>query len=256
MVYYQFANRNQLNSTITGNTTGGTHLDSNIAVVRYLYYMNGWDMNVVVPFGGLNDGRISGTPLGSAAGVGDPIVSVGGWFIKDQEKKRFLSAATYLTIPIGSYDKHQALNLGNKRWQNDLQANLTQSFLRKFTIDVSGDWVYYGDNNQEGIRNQTLSQSSSYGAYAWFSYDTTSLMRSKLPSFVSIGYLGDFGGTQKLDGVSTGAKAGEQQIRGSYTQFITPTWQILISASHDVAVSGQFKQNIGLTLRLAKVFGK
>lgn len=256
MVYYVYGRRSQFNNTITGNATGGTHLDSNIGIVRYVYYMNGWDVNVVVPFGGLTDGKISGTSLGSASGGGDPIVSVGGWMIRNSEKKRFLSIAEYVTLPIGTYDKHQALNIGSNRWQSDLQPNLTQGFLRKFTIDLSGDWVYYGDNNQAGAGNQTLSQSSSYGAYGWFSYETTSLRRSKLPSFVSIGYLGDFSGGQKLDGVSTGAKTGEQQIRGSYTHFITPTWQIVASASHDIAVSGQFKQDFGLTLRLGKVFGK
>lgn len=256
MLYYQFANRNQFNNTITGNITKGTNLDSNLGIIRCVYYEKGWDMNIVVPFGVLNNGRISGVPLSNGSGVGDPIVSAGGWLIENAERKQFLSAASYLTIPIGSYDKHQELNLGNNRWQNDLQANLTQGLLRKYTIDVSGDWVYYGDNKQAGTGNQKLSQSSSYAAYAWFSYETTSLMRNKLPSFVSIGYLGDFGGAQKLDGVSNGAKAGEQQIRGSYTKFITPRWQVLVSASHDVTVSGQFKQDFGLTLRLAKVFGK
>jgi hypothetical protein len=256
MVYYEYGHHNRYNSTLTGNTKSGTQLYSNIEIVRYLYYMGSWDLNVVVPLGSLNDGKISGVPLGTASGVGDPILSVGGWFIQNQAKKRFLSAATYLIVPIGSYDKHQSLNLGSNRWENDLQANLTQGISRNFTIDVSGDWVYYGVNTQAGTGNQMLSETSSYGAYAWLSYESTSLMHNKLPSFLSVGYMGNFRGIQRLDGVLTGGKDGEQQIRASYTKFLTPTWQILLSVNHDVSVSGQFKQDYGLQFRVAKVFGK
>ena len=73
-------------------------------------------------------------------------------------------------------------------------------------------------------------------------------------AFVAIGYAGLFGGEQKLDDIYTGAKTREDQLRLTYSQFVTPTWQILISASHDVSVSGQFKQNSGITLRIAKLF--
>ena len=37
-------------------------------------------------------------------------------------------------------------------------------------------------------------------------------------------------------------------------QFITPKWQGLISINHDVAVSGQFKQDFGLVLRVVRLF--
>ena len=138
----------------------------------------------------------------------------------------------------------------------DLQADLTQGFLNKFTIDVSGDWIYYGDNNKAGDGHQTLSQAATFGAWAWLSYDTSAVVRSKLPSAISVGYEGNFGWRQKLDGVSDGAKTEEHQIRLCYSQFVTPTWQVLISVSHDFAVSGQFRQDFGLTFRIAKLFGK
>jgi hypothetical protein len=50
-------------------------------------------------------------------------------------------------------------------------------------------------------------------------------MPTAIQASLSIGYAGTFGGVQKLDGVPTGAKTDEQQIRLSYSQFITPTWQ-------------------------------
>ena len=80
------------------------------------------------------------------------------------------------------------------------------------------------------------------------------MLRTQLPANVSIGYAGTFGGIQKLDGINTGQKTGEEQIRFTYSQFVTPTWQFLISVTHDVAVSGQFKQDFGLIVRVTKLF--
>jgi hypothetical protein len=48
-------------------------------------------------------------------------------------------------------------------------------------------------------------------------------MPTAMNASLSIGYAGTFGGAQKLDGVPTGAKTEEQQIRISYSQFITPS---------------------------------
>ena len=57
----------------------------------------------------------------------------------------------------------------------------------------------------------------------------------------------------KLDGVPTGSKTEEHQIRFSYSRFVVPTWQVLLSASRDVSATAQFKQDCGLLLRIAKV---
>jgi len=137
-------------------------------------------------------------------------------------------------------------------------AHFTQGFLKKFTIDVSGDWIHYWDNTEAGTGNQTLSQNATFGAYAWLSYDVSPMVQKVMPgasnAFFALGYACLFGGRQKLDGIYTGAETREDQIRLTYSQFVTPTWQILISASHDVSVSGQFKQDLGITLRIAKLF--
>ena len=263
MGYYQFATYDEYNNTITGTSKSDTHLDTHIGVARYLYYGKylfdrPWVLDFILPFGALNDGKINGHPLGNASGVGDPIVSAGYWLLNQPEHGRWLSIVDFLTLPIGTYDKHQALNLGGNRWQNAFQVDFTQGFLKKFTIDVSGAWIHYWDNTEAGTGNQTLSQDATISAYAWLSYDVSSTVQKVMPgasnAFVAIGYAGLFGGEQKLDDIYTGAKTREDQLRLTYSQFVTPTWQILISASHDVSVSGQFKQAFGITLRVAKLF--
>lgn len=267
MGYYEYGKHDAYNNTITGTATENTKLDSNIGIARYLHYAGAdhlifghqWDFNALVPFGSLSNGEINGYQLGNASGAGDPIVTAGFWFINQPENGRWLSAADYVTIPIGSYNRYQALNLGGNRWQNDLQVDFTQMFLKKWTIDLSADWIYYGDNTEAGATgSQRLSQAASYGAFAWLSYDLSDPMRRIMPSsshsYISIGYAGTFGGAQKLDGINTGAKTEEQQIRLTYMMFFTPTWQGLLSVNHDVHVAGQFDQEFGLVLRIAKLF--
>ena len=258
MGYYEFGTRNEYNNTITGTAKNNTHLDSNIGVARYLYYNevfhHPYVLDFIAPFGALTHGEINGKNLGSASGLGDPTVSAGFWFINQPKQRRYLSAADFLTLPLGTYDNQKALNLGGNRWQNDVQVDFTQGFLNKFTIDVSADWTYYWNNTDFGAEHETLSQDSTFSAYVWLSYDIRSVLRTQLPASVSIGYAGTFGGIQKLDGINTGQKTGEEQIRFTYSQFVTPTWQFLISVTHDVAVSGQFKQDFGLVLRVTKLF--
>ena len=262
MGYYEFAEHNEFDNVLSETTKGATSLDTHIGVARYLHYGllgdHPYIFDVILPFGALTNGRIAGKRLDGASGIGDPIASVGYWFINQPDQRRYLSAATFLTLPIGTYDSHKVLNLGGNRWQNNLQIDFTQGVSDRYTIDVSGDWTYYGDNSDAGSGHQTLSQNSTYSAYVWLSYDITSELHKLEPNAgqatISVGYAGTFGGMQKLDGVPTGAKTDEQQIRLSYSQFITPTWQGVLSVSHDVTASGQFKQDCGILLRVAKLF--
>ncbi len=252
MGYYQFATHSELTNTITC-AVKNSHLDSHIGIARYLYYNEAFGhpfvLDLIVPFGALTDGRIGGNPAGTASGIGDPTVSVGAWLINQPEHGRWLSAASFLSIPIGTYDSQSAVNLGQNRWQHDLQVDFTQTLLERFTIDVSGVWTYYGENTDAGPARQTLRQDSSWSAYAWLTYATQTAARPSL----SIGYAGTFGGAVKLDGVPTGSKTEEHQIRFSYSQFVVPTWQFLLSVNRDVSATGQFKQDFGVLLRIARV---
>jgi len=260
MGYYQFTTNRELTNTITG-AVKDSHLDSHIGIARYLYYNEAFGhpfvLDLILPFGALTDERIGGNPAGSVSGIADPTVSVGAWLINQPEHGRYLSAASFLSIPIGSYDRQSALNLGQNRWKHDLQVDFTQALFDKFTLDVSGVWTYYGENTDAGPSHQVLAQDSSWTAYAWLTYDVTSAVRRAMRtagrSSLSIGYAGTFGGAVKLDGVLNGSKTEEHQIRLSYSQFVVPTWQVLLSLSRDVSARGQFKQDFGLLLRIAKV---
>ena len=258
MLYYQFATRSELDNSITGSISADTRLDSHLGIARYLYYQEAFGvpyvLDVLLPFGTLRNGKVAGVELEDASGLADPTLSLGFWLVNQPDAKRYASAVSFLTFPFGSYDERRPLNLGSHRFQHDLQADFTQGFLGKLTLDLSADWIWYGANSRAGSGRQRLTQASSFGSYAWLSYDTSSRWLSSLPSAVSIGYLGSYGGKQKLDGVETGAETGEQQLRVSCSQFVTPRLQALLSVSRDVSVRGQFKQDLGVLARMAAVF--
>lgn len=263
-LYDEYATRNSYNNTIAGTSGKDTSLDSNLGIVRYIHYGkedlfgHQWDWNVLVPFGSLRNGRINGQQLGNANGVSDPVASIGYFLVNDPEKKRFLTFAPYLTIPIGSYDGNRALNLGGNRWVYNFQGDYTQGIGDKLTIDVSAGWTWYGDNDKAGNGSQKLKQDTSYELYGWLAYDVSDVVRRLLPGAsnakVALGYMGIFGGEQKLDGIANGQKSRQDQLRVAYMMNFSPATQGLIEVTRDMKVEGQFKQNFGLTLRLVNAF--
>jgi len=262
MGYYEYGTRNQLNNNITGTSKNNTGLQSQIGIFRPLYYNQVLDhpylLEFLLPFGVEYNGKINGHRLDDASGVSDPILSGTFWPLSRPDLKSWISISDWLSVPIGTYDKTRALNLGANRWQNDIQLDITQGVGEKFTFDVAADWIYYGNNPNAGTGHQTLSQDDTYNVYTWISYDISDVVRRAAPSLgngtISVGYAGTFGGFQRFDGVVTGSQTHEQQIRFTYQQFVAPTWQLNLSFSHDVSVSGQFKQNFGLLFRVAKIF--
>jgi len=263
-LYYDYGAHDSYESTIAGTLDHDTNLDSHIGIVRYIHYNkedlfgHQWDWNIIVPFGSLRNGRIDGQHLGNANGVADPVASIGYWFINDPERKQYLSFAPYITVPVGSYDRGKPLNLGGNRWIYNFQGNLTQPIADKLTMDVSAGWSWYGNNTKGGNGSQTLKQDTSYELYGWLIYDVTDAVRSAWHgasnASVSLGYMGLFGGEQKLDDIPNGQKARQDQLRLAYMMNFSPTTQGIVSVMHDMHVEGQFKENFGLELRFVKAF--
>ena len=250
--YYSFQHANEYNSTVAGTSSSRTHLDQNTGIFRYVYYNSIFNVHYVaqflIPVASLNNVQIDGAHLNNTFGAADPILSVGVWGISNPAKKQYLTLFSYTSVPPGSYSSDHALSIGTNRWSEDIQANYTQRWWKGFGTDFDLDYIYYGDNSNANVLNQTLKQKSSWQAEAWLNYDIT------LTSFVAVGWLGEYGGTQTIDGVPTGNKTEYQQIRAEYAFRPTPTIQLLAKVYHDINVVGGFEHDIGFTARFVKAF--
>lgn len=252
LLYYDYAHRSSINFDNGPTYTRGTNLDSHIGILRYVHYseLGGLPVaaEVLVPFGSLNDGKVHGNKLESTQGFADPYFAFVVWPYQNTEQGTDIAIASYTQPPLGTYNNEHVLNLGSDRWTQDFQVSGTQSFGNGLTIDIEGDAIFYTDNTNANASGQTLRQDLTWQLQSWISYDVTST------SYVAVGYNGYFGGRQHIAGSFNGLKTSLHQVRGTYAQFVTPTVQVLGSLYHDVSVDGGFKRDIGLTLRILKVF--
>ena len=250
--YYQYQNADRYNSTTTGTFKHKTNLDQNTGIARYVYYNSVFGVHyaaqVLIPFAGLTGTQIGGARLNDTFGAADPIVSVGFWPVANVAQKQYVSIFSYTSLPIGSYNRDQALSIGTNRWTQDTLIDYTQKWWKGFTTDISGDYIFYGTNSDLALPGQSLKQKATWVASAWLDYDTTPT------SFVAIGWVGNFGGTQTIEGNYTGSKTEFQQIRAEFAYRPQPTLQLLAKVYHDINVVGGFQHDIGIEFRVVKAF--
>jgi hypothetical protein len=218
-------------------------------VARYVHYWEIFDhtldFNLLIPFGGYWSGRIGGVELNHTFGAYDPILASSIWVI-EQPNGRYFAVTPLFYIPVGSYTAREALNTGEHRWKGTLELGWVEPLVpTHLTLELNGNISWFGNNNRAGFGNQTLSQQPSYQLQPWLRYNFTPWQA------VSVGYFGQFGGVQRIDGISNGFRSDQQAIRLNYQQFLTDNLQLSTTVAHDVAVSGGFRQVFLLDVRLA-----
>lgn len=252
LAYYDFAHRSSVKIDNGPTYKNNTMLDSHIGILRYVHYTELGGLPIAVqallPFGGLTNGKIAGAGLENAGGFGDPYLSVVIWPYHNAEQGTDVAIASYTQPPLGNYDRSRALNLGSNRWTQDFQVSLTQSLGKSLTWEIEGDAIFYSNNTKANAASQTLKQDPTFQLQSWLSYDLTPT------SYIAAGYNGYFGGKQEVAGAPNGFKTSLHEVRATYAQFVTSSVQVLGSLYHDLAVDGGFKRDIGLTLRVLKVF--
>lgn len=239
--------------SIAGGPTisGNTGVRSELEVLRYIYYGDitgrSYALQFVLPAGTAH-GEIAGQKLPGTSGIGDVLLAAGVSLLPHPEPDMNVAIVSYTSLPTGSYAPGRVLNLGANRWGEDVQLGYTQGLGEKLWFDFAADIGVFGTNPQSGPSRQPLVQQTSYQLQSWLSYIISST------SLVSVGAEALLGGTQTLGGTPNGLKTQSQQIRAAYTQWISPSFQLLGSVAHDVNTVGGFKQTFGITLRAAYFF--
>ena len=253
--YQQYGHADRFNADGGPDSTHQTSLKSNISILRLIHFMDiggiTVDPQILLPFGHVYDARIGGQSLGSASGMADPIVGATFWLVNQPAagaSGRYFGVTPLLYLPWGSYDRHDALNLGENRFKGDLQLGWVEPLWGKVSMELYGDAVVYGHNNDAGSGNQTLKQDPTYQVQGNLRYDFNPAQR------VALGYSASTGGKQYLDGDYSGQKTEVQQVRLEFQQMVGRRVQLSAQLTHDVKAVGGFEEDAGINLRALLVF--
>ncbi|KTB95212.1 hypothetical protein AO073_15290 [Pseudomonas syringae ICMP 11293] len=254
-LYQQYSHSDRFNADGGADSTRQTSLKSNIGILRLIHFADiggiTVDPQILLPFGHVYNARIGGQSLGSASGMADPIVGATFWLVNQPSARvsgRYFGITPLLYLPWGRYDRHDAVNLGENRFKGDLQLGWVEPLLGRFSIELYGDAVVYGHNDDTGSGRQTLKQDPTYQLQSNLRYDFNPTQR------VALGYSASTGGKQYLDGDYTGQKTEVQQVRLEFQQMVGQRVQLSAQLTHDVRTVGGFKEDVGINLRTLLVF--
>ncbi|WP_261640565.1 transporter [Erwinia mallotivora] len=250
LLYYQHASTGS--AWAEGKKVGTDYrINSDIGMLRLLHTVQisdtaTLDPQFLLPFGHLASGG-NADALGSASGTGDLILTV-PLKIRLNASGDLFGFAPYLSLPTGSYDHNQALNLGENRWKVDLQAAWVKSLSEKWALEMVGDAIWYGDNNDYGPGSGRLQQDN-----AW----TAQLMGRYMPDptlSLGAGVGQSWGGSSTLDGNRQSGDVRTSNVRLTATKFFTPRDQVQIQLGRDLRVENGAAEDFRLNLRYARVF--
>ena len=246
-IYYLYGDYGPFNLAGGPTYTKNTGLQANIGVLRQIHYSDigghSWALQIIVPVATESD-QIAGFKSPAISGLGDIVLETGLSFLPKIEPDHNVGVAFYVSLPTGSYQAGRSLNLGANRVSVDTQFGYTTLFANKFWFDLAVDGIAYTDNSNANLSGATLRQQPTWSGQMWLSY---------LPdpaSLIGLGVATQFGGTQSIGGLANGVKTQSTQIRAAYQRFLSPTSQIAAQVARDVQVTGGFREDFGLTLRL------
>ncbi|OCR22059.1 hypothetical protein AFK24_26830 [Pseudomonas syringae] len=253
--YQQWGHADRFNGDGSPDATRSTGLRSNISILRLIHFMDlggiTIDPQILLPFGHVYDVKVGGQKLGSNSGIADPIVGATFWLVNQPNagaSGRYFGITPLIYLPWGQYDRHNAVNLGENRFKGDLQVGWVEPLWGKWGMELYGDAVFYGPNNDAGTGSQTLRQDPTYQIQANLRYDFNPTQR------LALGFSATDGGKQYISNEYTGQKTEVQQVRFEFQQMVTSSLQLSTQLTHDTRVVGGFREDTGVNLRALLLF--
>src|SRR5262249_7845974 len=254
---------------------------------RATYFAQLWGHPLVleadVPVATLTDVNIPGTNNLVAGGFTDPVLHFTYFFTSDAQTQRWLGFTNYFYLPLGRYDNHDIISVGTADQFTDvLQIGYTEG-LGKFSPALKGfffDLIANASIHTDGknpinfvnpasaplpgvLTYDSLTQGTSYDVKAFLRYEPKTFL------WVAVGIDKSWGGEQvatKGRFAVTGLPIIIQQaplrlskddfLRGHFEFQVPLAQDFLITANlfHDFDAVGGFKNDIGVEIRLAKLF--
>ncbi|NPT54705.1 transporter [Paraburkholderia elongata] len=249
VLYYQHAEDNKVFAN--GNQVAGGNLKSDTSILRGVHYMDigGFivDPQFLLPFGNVR-GSDNLQALGSSGGTADLILAATVWLVNNPDKKTYFGVTPYLFVPTGSYDRNRALNLGEHRWKETMQAGFITPLVGNLILDLIADVTIFGDNKDYGPGGATLKQDPLVEGQVWLRYNATQSLD------VRVGFAESYGGRTTVNGVSQQNRTNTNKFSAGFAWFPAPTWQVLGIYGQDISVQNGPKEENHFKVRLLKVF--
>lgn len=228
------------------------NLKTDVSLLRYIHSIGAGENAVVepqfiLPYGHL---RASGdaSALGQTTGTGDIILGVPVKWTLNTANKDIFSLAPYLYVPTGSYDRNDALNLGENRWRLLLQGAYIHHFNAEWALDTAIDASWFSHNADYSANSATLRQETRYEYQAYLRYNLSTQTQ------FAIGAGRVEGGKTSVNGIDQDDRTGTTYARVMATQMLTPSVQMQVEAGRDIEVEQGFKEQARINLRVAKLF--
>lgn len=250
LLYYQHANTDVAYAK-GSKVTDDFNVESNVGIARLIKVLQlneqvTIDPQILLPFGQVS-GKDNASALGNTSGIGDVIITAPVRY-RLNDAKDIIAGAVYVTAPTGEYDRHKPLNLGGNRWKMDLQGAYVKHFTPNWAMDVIGDVIWYGKNDDFGAASAALEQAVSFESQIMGRY-----MLDPTTSFgLGLGY--NWGGETKINGIKQDNDMKTTNVRFTASKFFTAKDQIQVQLGRDLSVDNGLREDFRLNLRYLRIF--
>lgn len=202
----------------------------------------------LLPFGKVETGGDLAS-LDSENGVGDLIINPTIHLYKDPTRKKAFAFTPWLFLPTGDYDREKDINVfGENRYRFALQLGYITPISSKWTLDVLGDVMFFGENDDFTSSSLSLKQDPLYELQTHLRYNFT-------PTTFIAGLVSQsWGGETKIEGVEQDNEQNRAKYLLTLSHFISPRWQMLASFGQDISVDEGVEEDLRFNLRLLKIF--
>lgn len=241
--------RDQGGPYVRGERASHMKLDTQIAAMRISHFVEGMSMPValtaIIPAARVTvDDPVPAGFNEQASGLADPRFSLTVWPISEPDKNHYLGLTAMVLAPLGEYQKKDAINIGENRWQAVMLLGWTKALGEHWIIDVSPEIALYGDNHRY-LGNNKLSQDVSYALTGYLRY------RINTNNQLMLGAQWNEGGSMEVNGADLHNAARNRRLYlGWMYGGLTPNTQLMARYGRDVEIENGFRFDNEFMLRL------
>lgn len=184
---------------------------------------------------------------GDASGYSDLRLGMAFWFHRDHVNREYRMATLIVSVPTGTYNPKQAVNIGENRTKTVLSLGWMQPIGSSLVLDLVPEVAFFGDN-KEFLGTNRLSQDTAYAMSATLRYKATPLIHWYTTAQVNRG-----GATQRNDILFSRAPDNTRLALGALL-VASEKSQVQLRYARDVDIKNGSRNTGELMLRWSTIF--